>query len=78
MLRQIPTLSGCQFRQAGTGWVGGSGAGPSSVDGNHAMSPLATALICFGAFVLIGLVAKPAIGIWIKRSGIPPRAREPD
>ena len=30
------------------------------------MSPLATALICFGAFVLIGLVAKLAIGIWIK------------
>jgi hypothetical protein len=31
------------------------------------MSPLVTALIVFGAFVLIGLIAKVAIGIWIKR-----------
>ena len=28
------------------------------------MSPLVTALICFGAFVLIGLIAKIAIGMW--------------
>lgn len=31
------------------------------------MSPLTTALICFGAFVAIGLLAKLAIGIWMKR-----------
>jgi hypothetical protein len=31
------------------------------------MSPLATALICFGAFLVIGLVAKVAIGMWMKR-----------
>jgi hypothetical protein len=31
------------------------------------MSPLTTALVCFGAFVIIGLLAKLAIGIWMKR-----------
>jgi len=31
------------------------------------MSPLVTALLAFGAFVLIGLIAKIAIGIWMKR-----------
>jgi hypothetical protein len=31
------------------------------------MSPLATALICFAAFVILGLIAKVAIGIWMKR-----------
>jgi hypothetical protein len=31
------------------------------------MSPLAIALISFGAFVALGLVAKLAIGIWMKR-----------
>jgi hypothetical protein len=31
------------------------------------MSPLATALICFGAFLVLGLIAKVAIGMWMKR-----------
>jgi hypothetical protein len=31
------------------------------------MSPLTTALVCFGAFVVIGLLAKLAIGIWMTR-----------
>ena len=33
------------------------------------MSPLVTALVSFGAFVVLGLIAKAAIGIWMKRSG---------
>jgi hypothetical protein len=36
-------------------------------EGYNAMSPLVTALICFGAFVLLGLIAKVAIGMWMKR-----------
>lgn len=32
------------------------------------MSPLAIALVSFGAFLALGLIAKLAIGIWIKRS----------
>jgi hypothetical protein len=36
-------------------------------EGYNAMSPLVTALICFGAFVLIGLIAKIAVGMWMKR-----------
>lgn len=31
------------------------------------MSPLATALLCVGAFVVLGLIAKIAIGMWMKR-----------
>ena len=31
------------------------------------MTPLVTALVCFGAFVIVGLIAKVAIGVWIKR-----------
>ena len=31
------------------------------------MSPLTTALVCFGAFLVLGLIAKVAIGIWMKR-----------
>ncbi len=31
------------------------------------MSPLVTALLCFGAFLVLGLIAKVAIGIWMKR-----------
>ncbi len=31
------------------------------------MSPLVTALLCFGAFVALGLAVKVAIGIWMKR-----------
>jgi len=31
------------------------------------MSPLAAALICFGAFLVLGLIAKVAIGTWMKR-----------
>jgi hypothetical protein len=31
------------------------------------MSPLATALMCVGAFLVLGLIAKLAIGIWMKR-----------
>jgi hypothetical protein len=31
------------------------------------MSPLATALICLGAFLILGLIAKFAIGMWMKR-----------
>ena len=31
------------------------------------MSPLWTALICFGAFLVVGLIAKVAIGAWMKR-----------
>ena len=34
---------------------------------DNAMSPLATALICFGVFLVIGLIAKLAIGMWVKR-----------
>jgi len=31
------------------------------------MSPLVTALLCFTAFVALGLIAKVVIGIWMKR-----------
>jgi hypothetical protein len=31
------------------------------------MTPLVTALVCFGVFVIVGLIAKVAIGVWIKR-----------
>ncbi len=31
------------------------------------MSPLATALLCVGAFVVLGLIAKIVIGMWMKR-----------
>jgi hypothetical protein len=31
------------------------------------MSPLVTALVLFGAFLVIGLIAKVAIGMWMKR-----------
>jgi hypothetical protein len=31
------------------------------------MSPLATALICVGAFLVLGLIAKLAIALWMKR-----------
>jgi hypothetical protein len=31
------------------------------------MSPLTTALLCFGAFLILGLIVKVAIGIWMKR-----------
>jgi len=31
------------------------------------MSPLVTALVCFGGFLILGLIAKVAIGIWMKR-----------
>lgn len=34
------------------------------------MSPLVTALIFFGAFLAIGLIAKIAIGMWMKRDGV--------
>ena len=36
------------------------------------MSSLATALIGFGAFLLLGVIAKVAIGMWIKRSSVNP------
>jgi hypothetical protein len=31
------------------------------------MSPLATALVCVGAFLVLGVIAKLAIGMWMKR-----------
>ena len=31
------------------------------------MSPLATALTCVGIFLVLGLIAKVAIGTWMKR-----------
>jgi hypothetical protein len=31
------------------------------------MSPLATALVCVGVFLVLGLIAKVAIGMWMKR-----------
>jgi hypothetical protein len=31
------------------------------------MSPLVTALICVGALLVLGLIAKLAIGMWMKR-----------
>ena len=31
------------------------------------MSPLVTALLLFGAFAVLGLIAKVAIGMWMKR-----------
>jgi hypothetical protein len=31
------------------------------------MSPLVTALLCFGTFVALGLAVKVAIGTWMKR-----------
>jgi hypothetical protein len=37
------------------------------IEEDIAMSPLVTALLAFGALVLIGLIAKIAIGIWMKR-----------
>jgi membrane protein implicated in regulation of membrane protease activity len=33
------------------------------------MSPLVTALVSFGAFVVLALVAKVAIWRWMKRNG---------
>jgi hypothetical protein len=39
------------------------------------MSPLTTALISFGAFLVIGVIAKLAIGMWMKRSGTDLRDR---
>lgn len=37
-------------------------------DGSKTMSPLATALVSFVAFLVVGLFVKLAIGIWMKRS----------
>jgi hypothetical protein len=34
------------------------------------MSPLVTALIYFGSFLVVGLFAKVAIGMWMKRNGV--------
>jgi hypothetical protein len=34
---------------------------------DNAMSPLVTALLLFGALVVLGLIAKVAIGMWMKR-----------
>jgi hypothetical protein len=31
------------------------------------MSPLVTALVLFGVFLVIGLIVKVAIGMWMKR-----------
>jgi hypothetical protein len=31
------------------------------------MSPLVTALVYFGAFLLVAVIAKVAIGVWMKR-----------
>jgi len=31
------------------------------------MSPLATALVCVGVFLVLGLIVKLAIGMWMKR-----------
>jgi hypothetical protein len=31
------------------------------------MNPLVTALVLFGALLLVGLIAKVAIGMWMKR-----------
>jgi hypothetical protein len=31
------------------------------------MSPLVTALVCVGAFLALGVIAKLAIGMWVKR-----------
>jgi hypothetical protein len=40
---------------------------PFLIEEDHAMSPLVTALLCFGVFVVFGLIAKVAIGMWMKR-----------
>jgi hypothetical protein len=47
-------------------------------NGRPAMSPLAIALVSFGLFVLVGLIAKMAIGIWMKRSDANLPARKQD
>jgi hypothetical protein len=39
------------------------------------MSPLVTALVSFAAFLALGLIAKLAIGIWIKRNSADPPDR---
>jgi hypothetical protein len=41
--------------------------GRSRFEKDNAMSPLATALLCVGAFVVLGLIAKIVIGMWMKR-----------
>jgi len=41
------------------------------------MSPLVTALIYFGSFLLLGLIAKVAIGVWMKRSGVDRKSVRP-
>jgi hypothetical protein len=41
--------------------------GPSRFEEDNTMSPLVTALLCFGAFVILGLIAKVALGTWMKR-----------
>ncbi len=45
----------------------GGATARSPAQGNNAMSPLVTALTFFGAFLLVGLIAKVAIGMWMKR-----------
>jgi hypothetical protein len=41
------------------------------------MSPLVTALIYFGLFLVSGLIAKVAIGAWMKRSGVDRKSVRP-
>jgi hypothetical protein len=41
--------------------------GCSRFEKDNAMSPLVTALLCFGAFVALGLIVKVAMGMWMKR-----------
>jgi hypothetical protein len=41
------------------------------------MSPLVTALIYFGSFLLLALIAKVAIGMWMKRSGVDRKSVRP-
>ena len=34
------------------------------------MSPLVTALVSFGALLVLGVIAKVAIGMWMKRNDV--------
>jgi hypothetical protein len=49
---------------------GSEAARPPGANGNNAMSPLVVALIYFGSFLAVGLAAKIAIGMWMKKSGV--------
>jgi hypothetical protein len=55
-----------------------TGAGRSCFEmRGETMSPLFTALIYFGSFLALGLIAKVVIGAWMKRSGVDRKSVRP-